>query len=213
MTESKWLHSANSHELFHHLRWWVQPPERKHRLLASAVCRQCWHLLSDLGRHAVKIADAALEGSIPDDRSAVAYDLLNEYNALRARRDQGELPSPEEQAVLIAYAVVAPGSGGVNAADDAVRNVPDQAVPVAHLIRDIFGNPFRPVTFLPEWRTSTVLALAQQMYDSRDFSAMPILADALQDAGCEDETILTHCRGPGPHVRGCWCVDACLSRS
>jgi hypothetical protein len=56
----------------------------------------------------------------------------------------------------------------------------------------------------PAWLTSTVLALARQMYDSRDFSAMPILADALQDAGCDNEDILKHCRGPGPHVRGCW---------
>jgi hypothetical protein len=81
------------------------------------------------------------------------------------------------------------------------------------LVREIIGNPFRPVTFFPKWRTSTVLALAQQMYDSREFSAMPILADALQDSGCEDEAILTHCRGPGPHVRGCWCIDACLEKS
>lgn len=73
----------------------------------------------------------------------------------------------------------------------------------AHLVRDIFGNPFRPVTFAPEWRTDTALTLAQQMYESRDFGAMPILADALQDAGCDNEDILNHCRGDGPHVRGC----------
>jgi hypothetical protein len=83
----------------------------------------------------------------------------------------------------------------------------------AALLREVLGNLFRPITFSPAWRTDTVLTLAQQMYDSRDFSAMPILADALQDAGCEDEAILTHCRGPGPHVRGCHVVDACLSRS
>jgi hypothetical protein len=80
------------------------------------------------------------------------------------------------------------------------------------IIRDIFGNPFRPVTFDPDWRTSTAVALAQQMYDSRDFSAMPILADALQDAGCENAEILNHCRGPGPHVRGCWVVDLVLGK-
>jgi hypothetical protein len=81
----------------------------------------------------------------------------------------------------------------------------------ADLIR-CFGNPFRPITFSPEWRTDTTLSLAQQMYDSRDFGAMPILADALQDAGCEDEQLLTHCRGPGPHVRGCWVVDLVLGK-
>ena len=80
------------------------------------------------------------------------------------------------------------------------------------ILRDIVGNPFRPVTFDPEWRTSTVTALAQQMYDSRDFTAMPILADALQDAGCENADILDHCRGPGPHVRGCWVVDLVLGK-
>jgi|GEM_PF-5757293 len=81
------------------------------------------------------------------------------------------------------------------------------------IIRDIFGNPFRPVAFSPEWRTSTVVSLARGMYDSRDFSAMPILADALQDAGCEQAEILDHCRGSGPHVRGCWVVDLALGKS
>jgi hypothetical protein len=81
------------------------------------------------------------------------------------------------------------------------------------LLRDIFGNPFRPVAFDPSWRTSTAVALASQMYESREFSAMPILADALQDAGCEDADILGHCRGPGPHVRGCWVVDLVLGKA
>jgi hypothetical protein len=80
------------------------------------------------------------------------------------------------------------------------------------LIREIFGNPFRPVAFSPEWRTDTAVMLAQQMYDSRDFSAMPILADALQDAGCDNQDILQHCRGDGPHVRGCWVVDLVLGK-
>src|SRR6266545_5825376 len=84
-----------------------------------------------------------------------------------------------------------------------------------HLIptyRDIFGNPFRPLAFAREWRTDTAVALARQMYESRDFSAMPILADALQDAGCDHEDILSHCRGDGPHVRGCWVVDLVLGK-
>jgi hypothetical protein len=80
------------------------------------------------------------------------------------------------------------------------------------LLRDVFGNPFRPVNLDPPWLTSTVLALATGMYASRDFSAMPILADALQDAGCEDGQVLAHCRGPGPHARGCWVVDLVLGK-
>jgi hypothetical protein len=82
----------------------------------------------------------------------------------------------------------------------------------ATVFRDIFGNPFRPVAFDPSWRTSTAVGLADQMYGSRDFSAMPILADAIQDAGCDSADILDHCRGPGPHVRGCWVVDLLLGK-
>ena len=81
----------------------------------------------------------------------------------------------------------------------------------AEFLRDIFGNPFRPVKFAKAWRTDTVLTLARQMYDARNFGAMPILADALQDAGCEDEAILMHCRDANqPHVRGCWVCDLVL---
>ena len=80
-------------------------------------------------------------------------------------------------------------------------------------LRDIFGNPFRPVAFSPEWRTSTAVALAGQMYESRDFGAMPILADALQDAGCDSEDMLSHCRDENAtHVRGCWVVDLVLGK-
>ena len=79
--------------------------------------------------------------------------------------------------------------------------------------RDIFGNPFRPVAFDPAWRTSTAIALASQMYESRDFAPMPILADALQDAGCDNDDVLTHGRGDGVHVRGCWVVDLVLGKA
>ncbi|HEV3437139.1 MAG TPA: hypothetical protein VG122_07260 [Gemmata sp.] len=64
--------------------------------------------------------------------------------------------------------------------------------------------------FSPNWLTSTVTALARQMYESRDFSAMPILADALQDAGCDNEDILNHCRESRQHLCRCWVVDGCL---
>ncbi len=95
----------------------------------------------------------------------------------------------------------------------------------SQLLLDILGNPFRPVKVHPSWLTSTVIALAKGMYESREFSAMPILADALQDAGCDNDEILNHCRdekplgGMGaippcnPHVRGCWVVDLLLGKS
>ncbi|WP_238603035.1 hypothetical protein [Fimbriiglobus ruber] len=78
------------------------------------------------------------------------------------------------------------------------------------LIRDIF--PFHPITLSPSYLTPTVLSLAHGIYEDRAFDRMPILADALQDAGCDNEDILTHCRGPGPHVRGCWVIDLVLNK-
>ena len=85
---------------------------------------------------------------------------------------------------------------------------------MANVIREVSGNPFRPVAFDPTWRSDTVVLLARQMYEARDFSAMPILADALQDAGCENEDILRHCRDAAQvHVRGCWVCDAVLGKS
>ncbi|OWK43018.1 hypothetical protein FRUB_02617 [Fimbriiglobus ruber] len=79
-------------------------------------------------------------------------------------------------------------------------------------LRDIFGNPFRPVLFDPEWRTFNTITLAQQMYDTGDFSAMPILADALQEAGCLDNQILSHCREERVHVRGCTVIDSVIGK-
>lgn len=84
---------------------------------------------------------------------------------------------------------------------------------VAAAIRDLFGNPYRPVAVEPSWLTSTVVALANGIYEERAFDRMPILADALQDAGCDNDDVLTHCRGDSPHVRGCWVVDLLTGRA
>ena len=76
------------------------------------------------------------------------------------------------------------------------------------IFRNVFGDPFRPVVFDRAWRTETAQLLARQMYESRDFSVMPILANALQDAGCTHDDVLNHCRDQQvPHVRGCWVID------
>ncbi len=81
-------------------------------------------------------------------------------------------------------------------------------------MREVYGNPFRPVAINPAWRTSDVMLLAQRIYDAREFGAMPILADALQDAGCDSDDILNHCRDTtATHVRGCWVVDLVLGKS
>jgi len=84
---------------------------------------------------------------------------------------------------------------------------------ISPLIREVVGNPFRPIAFDPSWRTEAVVGLARGMYESRDFAPMPVLADALEDAGCADADILSHCREPGLHVRGCWVVDLVLGKA
>jgi hypothetical protein len=84
------------------------------------------------------------------------------------------------------------------------------------LLREVFGNPFREVTINPSWlawNDATVSKIAHAIYEERAFDRLPILADALEDAGCDDADILAHCRSGGPHVRGCWVVDLLLGKS
>jgi hypothetical protein len=84
---------------------------------------------------------------------------------------------------------------------------------IARVVRDVFGSPFCTVMLDPSWLTSTVRLLAEGIYQERAFTdRLPILADALQDAGCDDDRILNHCRSDSPHVRGCWVVDLLLGK-
>jgi hypothetical protein len=93
----------------------------------------------------------------------------------------------------------------------------------ADVMRDVFGNPFRPLHLDQawlEWNNSTVVQIAQAAYDERSLPSgtldnvrLAILADALEDAGCTNAQILEHCRTEDPHVRGCWVVDALLAKS
>jgi hypothetical protein len=93
---------------------------------------------------------------------------------------------------------------------------PQQPLPDAvrcALLRCIFSNPFRPVAFDARWRSETAVALAAGIYEERAFDRLPILADALEEAGCDAVEVLSHLRGPGPHARGCWVVDEVLGKS
>jgi hypothetical protein len=79
-------------------------------------------------------------------------------------------------------------------------------------LHDIVGNPFQAVRWQRAWRTADVLGVARSIYEESAFDRLPVLADALMDAGCEDEQVIGHCRGDGPHVRGCWVVDLALGK-
>jgi hypothetical protein len=84
---------------------------------------------------------------------------------------------------------------------------------MAFVVTDVLGNPFRPVVCSPAWQTPVVTALAGAIYEGRRFGDLPVLADALEEAGCDQAEILAHCRQPGAHVRGCWVVDVVLGKS
>jgi hypothetical protein len=79
-------------------------------------------------------------------------------------------------------------------------------------LRDIFGNPFRPIAINTAWLTSNVVALARAIYDDRAFDRLGTLADALEAAGCDNHDIIRHCREPDPHTRGCWPLDLLLGK-
>jgi hypothetical protein len=121
------------------------------------------------------------------------------------------------------YAVT--GSSPLDNPEDEAKRLAkfsDEVRSQTHILRDIFANPFRSVALDPAWPTwhgGSIPQLAQAIYDDRDLPSghldhhrLAVLADALEDAGCTDPEILGHCRGPGPHVRGCWLIDLLLGK-
>ncbi|MDY3554484.1 hypothetical protein R5W24_003608 [Gemmata sp. JC717] len=196
-------------------------PERRSRLFGVACCRRHLHLIVD--PRSLKALDATERCA---DGAATADDLERAYaEAFEVVAYYAEHPDRRNDKRFEAWGRAANAVAGGCHEHELAEGVALEVLTAAEaagltgepaaqsdLVRDIFGNPFQPVAFSPAWRTETAVSLAQRMYESRDFSAMPILADALQDAGCDDAELLTHCRGPGPHVRGCWVVDLVLGK-
>ena len=209
MTEEAWLNHTATNSLIGHA---ATLSKRKTRLCLAACCRRLWPNLTEVSRRAVEASEAYA------DRVIKKKDLLAVRKAATSVvRDSNSTPA-EYAAASVARDPLVPEwiVGRCAYAAQRGNEEPGEHVETSaqiELIRDVFGNPFRPVTIDPSWRTSTATAIAQQMYDARDFGAMPILADALQDAGCDHEDILTHCRDPQEvHVRGCWVVDLVLEK-
>ncbi len=112
----------------------------------------------------------------------------------------------------VAYAVTKTAANPARKWDE-VRQ--QETIAQAALLRDIFVNPFRSVAVDPSWlawNNATVVRVAQGVYEGRAFDRLPVLADAIEDAGCTNPDILDHCREPGEHVRGCWVVDLLLGK-
>jgi hypothetical protein len=206
MTEAEWLACDDARQLLEALRGMASA--RKLRLLACGTARDLPLILSDTQcLDALLVAERYAEGSIPETDREATFSAVCRYSL--------QLGSAHERYLLAFLAAFAVGSraGDIETHIRSTRQRSSFVFVRVATIREIFGNPFRPVAFSPEWRTSTAVPLATQMYESRDFSAMPILADALQDAGCDNYDILTHCRDANAtHVRGCWVVDIILSK-
>ncbi len=198
--------------------------DRQLRLFSCACCRRIWSLIDQqLYRDAVEVAeqyaDQLIIGKVRKSLSKrVRVDYKQSWSRPQANRKAGYAalmclqkniawhPVSQEAAV---WAVCATASESERDATEAA----EYAAQVV-LLRDIFGPlPFRPMIASPRWLTSGVVTLAQQMYDSRDFAPMSLLANALEEAGCANADVLAHCRGPGPHVRGCFAIDLILGKN
>ena len=201
-------------------------PDRKHRLLACGLCRQIAPLVERSQLLSVlEVSEAFADGLVTVNELARAR-----LSAILIAQCKTKPPAKKQfaSAVAQAAALVLPSSlnwfktvppatvdrislalcSGLDllACDGAAR---PRLVGYTTLFDDV--EPHR-ITCRPEWRTSSAVAIARGMYDAREFSGTPILADALQDAGCDNDDILNHCRGPGPHVRGCWVIDLILGK-
>lgn len=199
----RWDEAADTDWLLDHVG--AAGTDRKLRLFAVACCRDIWHLLTDeRSRAAVETAERFADGLVAKKELAAARDA-----AWDARAAAGAARAAARAATGAAGAAGAAAGAAWDAAWAAAWAAKRKHF--AHLFRDIFGNPFRPIAFDPRWRTSTVVDLARTFYDDRAYELLPILADALMDAGCDSEEVIAHCGG-GPHVRGCWVVDGLLGR-
>jgi hypothetical protein len=114
-------------------------------------------------------------------------------------------PNPAEAGHATLLSLAYATNPGDDASFNSARKV--TASHLAAVLRCIFGNPFRPITLDPSWLTTTAKQLAKSIYQDRAFDRLPILADALEDAGCNQPDILGHLRSGGEHCRGCWAVD------
>jgi hypothetical protein len=225
MTDQEWLQCDNPERMIAFL---LKKRSRKMRLAAVAACRLFSGLLFDeRSQAALEVAERFADGLATDEERNAAYE--NARPAVTAMGDAYsaavEAPGPtseEGEDFMYAYSVA-------EAAQAAVSEEPEVAfsyLPAsrydfyfaysANILRDVFG-PATRVAFDPPWLTPTVTALACEIYGERKFDRMPLLARALEEAGCEERTILEHCRlvdhyGLGLHVRGCWVLDLVLRR-
>jgi hypothetical protein len=204
MTEQEWLACTDPQKMWEFLRG--KSSERKARLFAVACCRKLWHLMGEPLRKVVDVGERYADGLASEGEANEAAGLAIEQGgesnhlAMAAWDTVAECSEPDD-----------PFNIGSDSANEANAVLDGQLVQ-CNLVRCIFGNPFRPATFDPAWRTPQVVALTRQIYDDRSFDRLRDLAKALEGVGCDNAEILAHCREPGPHVRGCWVLDLVVGK-
>ena len=240
MTEKEWRASTDPQAMLNRARLSGLASQRKQLLFMAACLRRLWPALLYRGsREAVEELERVADQLATDEEWAAAARAA-EAAAEVARKDADNMASPESVSAWAIYAAAAaawavhgafrdadPALGIVWAANLAEHGGGGYCHPAAQaaLLRDLFGPlPFR---LLPPvapawlgWNAGTVGRLAEGVYDDRrlpegtlDPTSLAVLADALEDAGCDQADLLAHLRGSGPHVRGCWAVDLILGKS
>jgi hypothetical protein len=227
MTEAEWDACADPTPMLEFLR--RKATERRLRLFACACVRRIWHLLRDeRSRRAVEVAEDYADGMAEPDEAYRAWRAATIIDRGDGLSDDGHANAVFWASDAACFAAGPEGIRAMSAADSAVQAITwatsrsaavswdDEETAQAALLRDIVGNPFRPRPPMEAawlaWNDGAVRKLAQAVYGGRAFDRMPLLADALEDAGCADAAILGHCRGGGEHVRGCWVVDLVLGK-
>ena len=203
--------------MLRHLQYRGDNYDRKLRLFACACCRRIWEEIPDSrSQNAVEMAERYADGfATEEEMNAASHMALDASDQAQAM--------DWENAANAAYSASACGISAFDVAiyasvdscdvyEECGDNRYHERIIQAHILRDIVGNPFKPRTFQTQWKTQTIIQLSQSMYDDRDFTAMSILGDALEEAGCTNEEILRHCRERDLHVRGCWLVDLVLGK-
>lgn len=235
MTELEWHRSINPAELIRFAAHSGRATERTLMLFGVRCCRLLWPLFPDNLRHAVKQVEAFADGAIDRptlDRVSVPWARRSEPEADRRTNSVchtllvGNLyvstadrmcavADQLSRAVTAAQRPPRPPLTGDEGYDEYdLDTEPDESAVYQQVLLafDVFGNPLRSPQLDPSWLTPTVVALAQLAYKERSFGRLPILADALEEAGCADDDILSHCREDGPHARGCWVLDLLLGK-
>ena len=226
MTEAEWLACEEPGPMLKRLR--RKASARKLRLWACACCRYIAYLMVEEGERAIETVERYADGEATLEDLAITRQAIEPYIGGEGAE---EVLSPLTSANVavavegVLWGVSVHSASAVEVSIEASGpdsesffGTPDQARAEANrhcvaVLREIFGNPFRPVVADPRWLTPNVVDLARTIYDERAFERLPILADALMDAGCDSADILAHCRSEGPHARGCWVVDLILGKS